>query len=140
MERIAIDVLDPLLYSRGPSFVPTPVVDCNDLQENWLDFKRKIRWQTFYHGSDRVVRESPKSDLQPPHQKTVKEPPTSNILAIEVFLNKVEKDLINCNIRRYCPDNISIEERKALKTFRAQKPDERNLVLRLQDKGNNFLF
>ena len=39
------------LCSKGPSFVPTPTaIDWNDLQETWLQFKRKVRWRSFFMG------------------------------------------------------------------------------------------
>ena len=37
------------LCRRGPSFVPIKMnVDWNDLQQGWLDFKRKVRRRAFF--------------------------------------------------------------------------------------------
>lgn len=136
-----IDVALINLCSRGPSFVPTPVnVDWNDLQQGWLDFKRKIRWRAYFYEKDLPHREQGEPNLKPPYQKSVREPPSANIPAIEVFLSRVEKDIFHNDNYRSVQDNITKEERNALKNFRAKPPEERNLVLRLQDKGNNFVF
>ena len=37
-------------------------------------------------------------------------------------------------------DDLTSEERKVLTKFRATPTDERNLIVRVQDKGNNFVF
>jgi hypothetical protein len=37
-------------------------------------------------------------------------------------------------------DNLTSEERKALTKFRSTPVEERNLVIRFQDKGNSFVF
>jgi hypothetical protein len=43
------------------------------------------------------------------------------------------------NVRRVT-DNLTLTERKALKKFRTTPVSERNLIVRIQDKSNNFVF
>lgn len=127
------------LCSRGPSFVPMPTnVDWNDLQQSWQDFKRKVRWRAFFYLSKSTPKRCEYKPLEAPYQKSSKEPPKANP-AIEVYLNSVEKDLFNGTISKV-PDNLTPDERGALKQFRTTPVEERNLVIRIQDKGNSFVF
>ena len=128
------------LCKRGPSFVPTPVsVDWNDLQQNWLQFTKKVRWRAFFHSHDKPVTRD-ENILNPPRLKSTKDPPLAVVPAIEVFLDRVEKDLFKETAFKNVPDNVTPEERKALKEFRSTPVEKRNSVIRIQDKGNNFVF
>lgn len=78
--------------------------------------------------------------MEPPYEKSTKEPPPAKVPAIEVFLQRVERDLFEKPGFKNAKDNLSPEERTVLKEFRAMPTEERNLVIRQQDKGNNFVF
>ena len=128
------------LCKRGPSFVPTPVsVDWNDLQQNWLQFTKKVRWRAFFHSHDKPVTRD-ENILNPPRRKSRKDPPLAGVPAIEGFLDRVEKDLFKETAFKNVPDNVTPEKRKALKEFRSTPVEKRNSVIRIQDKGNNFVF
>ncbi len=123
------------------ALVPTATnVDWNDLQRSWLDFKRKVRWQSFFHGREITLTEHEVNLLEAPYKKPVKEPPPSKILAIEVFLSHVETELFDLKNERRVTDNLTLTERKALKKFRTTPVSERNLIVHIQDKSNNFVF
>ena len=126
----------------GPSFVPTPVnVNWNDKQQGWLDFKRKVRWRTFFSLQlDKQPDRAVWTDLDAPYKKSAQDPPAARIPAIETFLNRVEHDLFTKTVYKNVPDNLSSDERKALNEFRSISGDEKDIVIRLQDKGNNFVF
>ena len=80
------------LCSYGPTFDPIPTrIDWNEIQQAWLAFKKKIRWRAFFHSKQPTRREV--NNLDPPFQKSIKDPPTASIPAIEVFLDRVENDL-----------------------------------------------
>ena len=129
------------LCSKGPSFVPTPKsIDWNDLQESWLHFKRKVRWRSFFQGREITPHQSVENPIAAPYEKSTKEPPMSNVPAIEVFLNSVEKDLFNVDNVKKVRDNLSSDERKALKKFRNTPAIERDLIVHIQDKGHNFVI
>ena len=64
----------------------------------------------------------------------------ANVPAIEVFLSRVEKDLFAKSTAKEVSDNLSGEEQTALKKFRSTAFEERDLIVRLQDKSNNFVF
>ena len=89
------------LCSRGPSFVPTPTsIDWNDLQQSWQVFKRKVRWRTFFHVSgDMSV--SPNVNPLEPRVKNRPKNHHAKIPAIEVFLNRIEKDLFDTTRSNY---------------------------------------
>ena len=63
-----------------------------------------------------------------------------NVPAIEVFLSRVEKDLFAKSTAKEVSDNLSGEERTALKKFRSTPFEEQDLIVRLQDTSNNFVF
>jgi hypothetical protein len=52
----------------------------------------------------------------------------------------VEKDLFAKSTAKEVSDNLSVEERTALKRFGSTPFEERDLIVRLQDKSNNFVF
>ena len=52
----------------------------------------------------------------------------------------MEKDLFAKSTAKEVSDNLSVEERTALKKFRSTPFEERDLIVRLQDKSNNFVF
>ena len=68
------------------------------------------------------------------------EGPLAKIPGIEFFLDRVEEDLFNNTVYKNVPDNLTQDERKALKKFPSTSVNERDVVIRLQDKGNNFDF
>ncbi len=125
------------LCSYGPTFVPMPSrIDWNEMQQAWLAFKKKIRWQALFHSKQPSRREVNNLDL--PFQKSTKDPPMASIPAIEVFLNRVEKDLFRETVYKNIEDNLKPDKRKALNEFRSKSIDERDIIIRMQDKGNNF--
>ena len=127
------------LCSKGPSFVPTPTnVDWNEIQKSWLDFKRKLRWRSFFYGRETASNFG--LEVEAPYKKLTKETPLSKVPAIEVFLNSVEKDLFDVKNEKKVMDNLTLSERAALKQFRTTPVPERNLIVRNQDKSNNFVF
>ena len=120
-------------------------MDWNQLQEDWQSYKRKVRGRAFYHSfedsNDEVdVNLTNAKSLEPPRVKSSREPATAKIPAIEVFLNSVEKDLFDIANVRKVQDNLTFEERQAMKEFRSTPTDERDLVIRLQDKSHSFVF
>ena len=127
------------LCSYGPMFVPTPSrIDWNEIQQAWLMFKQKIRWRALFYSKEPTGREV--NNLDPPFQKSKKDPPVASIPAIEVFLNRVENDLFRQTAYKNLKDNIKPEEGKALKDFRSKSIEERDIILRMQDKGNSFVI
>ena len=129
------------LCSKGPSFVPTPKsIDWSDLQESWLHFKRKVRWRSFFQAREITPYQNEENPVAAPYGKSTKEPPMSNVPAIEVFLSSVEKDLFNVDNVKKVRDNLSLNERTALKKFRNTPVTERDLIMRIQDKGHNFVI
>ena len=53
------------------------------------------------------------------YQKSKNDTPTASIPVIEVFLNKLEKDLFEQTKYKDIEDNLTSEERKALTEFRS---------------------
>jgi hypothetical protein len=64
------------------------------------------------HFSEELGRSLEVNPLEPPREKSTKEPPYAKVPAIEVFLNRVEKDLFDTTRSNYVTDNLTSEERK----------------------------
>jgi hypothetical protein len=62
--------------------------------------------------SEELGRSLEVNPLEPPREKSTKEPPYAKVPAIEVFLNRVEKDLFDTTRSNYVTDNLTSEERK----------------------------
>jgi hypothetical protein len=48
--------------------------------------------------------------------------------------------LFSDTVYKNVPDNLSPKERQAMKEFRSRSTENNNLIIRLQDKGSNFVF
>ena len=55
-------------------------------------------------------------------------------------MNSVEKDLFRQTVYKNIDDDFKQDERKALREFRSKSIDERDIIIRMQDKGNNFVI
>ena len=76
-----------------------------------------MRWGCFFHTKQCSGREG--SQLDAPDQQSIKDRPFGNNPALEVFLNKGEKDLFEQTRYKDIKDNLTLEERKALTEFRS---------------------
>jgi hypothetical protein len=54
---------------------------------------------------------------------------------IEVFLNREGKDLFERTIYKDIEDNLTSAERKALTEFQSVSVEDRDWIIRMQDKG-----
>ena len=113
-------------------------IDWNEIQQAWLAFRKKIRWRAFFHSKQPTRREV--NNLDAPLQKSIKDPPTASIPVMEVFLDRVENELFRQTVNKNIDDNLKPDERKALIEFRSKSIDERDIIIRMQDKGNNFVL
>jgi hypothetical protein len=52
----------------------------------------------------------------------------------------VEKDLFEQTRYKDIEDNLTSEKRKALTEFRSVSVEDRDWIIRMQDKGNNFVI
>ena len=143
------------ILAKGPSFIPTP----NDV--NWLNVRKdldsfinQLRYfanNAFQEGQEVEVAEiasnqeqeraDPKIPGDPPKRKKskigamYKSKPTSN-KNLELFIENLEKDLINPkNVKKF-RHNITREEQIALKEIRYW--DEQTISI--QDKGSRFVI
>ena len=83
-----------------------------------------------------------KSDWSAPKKKSDWSAPKTNSPELETFLSSVNRDLF-CNTKpNDVKDNLSKEERSALKNWSKYVlfNKESELVVRLQDKGNRFVI
>ena len=74
------------------------------------------------------------------HLRSKREPPIASIPAIEVFMSRVENDLFKYSTPKLAQDNLMNEEQVILKEFRSTPVEERDFIIRMQDKGNKFVL
>ena len=136
------------LCSKGPSFIPTPI------SFNWLQllkgfdrFRNVVRARVIFKNKNDnhpgiTITDNQTIGLPPVSNGKSWKSPKCNIPEVEAFLSAVERDLFSNTQRKIVPDNLTIDERYALKQWRADNlfNTEGNLVMRMQDKGNRFII
>ena len=132
------------LCKKGPSFVPTPdSFDWLQLEKDFDRFRNRIRASVFFFdkSSTPAARTSDVTGIQPPKTPSSWNAPKAKLPEVETFLSNVERDLFATTKRRKVEDNLSLEERAALKTWRQEHlfNPQSDLVIRQQDKGNRFV-
>ena len=130
------------LCSRGPSFIPVPTsYDWLQLQKDFDRFRNSIRTKVFF--SKQQPNPAPETtEIRPPKKKSRWKPPKCSIPEVEVYLNKVERDLFSHTKRKRIDDNLTEPERHALKKWREEHlyNQDSDLIIRQQDKGNRFII
>ena len=98
-------------------------------------FEARLRTAVFFIESNPEDSQEPPSHLpQVPKEKKWK-PPPSRYPELELFLSSVRRNLINPQNIKSARDNLTKEERVALKQFRNS-----DVVIRIQDKGSRFVL
>ena len=116
------------LLSTGPSFCPVPKdINWQKTHEDIEKFERRIRLASFFHN---------KEQKQDEERVEMNMPPVPSVFSeVELFLSEVRNDILNPKNSRKPKDNLSKEERHAMKNL---KIDDR--VIRIQDKGSRFVL
>ena len=128
------------LLRKGPSFCPVPKdINWLKLQDDWDRFERRMRLKAFFHNkpSSRTHNGADANhvEFKPPSSSTWN-PPKSRHIELELFLSEVKKGIFNPSHIHKAKDNLSKDERLALKQFRTESDN----VLRIQDKGSRFVL
>ena len=132
------------LCALGPGFVPTnPNIDWDDVKkgfENWkLNLRRAAHFQNKKSNKNGGLSyfDSPQIELERKFLKSNYSPPdSSRVPALEVFLDKVEKEIFNPQNVRKTRLNLSSTARDTIQNFQ----NDSEHVLRLQDKGGKFVY
>ena len=112
-----------------------PVNELNNYL-SFLSFCESVRWIYFWsHRKDQSSDEGFSSFPWTP--RTKKKAPNASP-HIEAFLSQCKRDLLNPDSRRRIKDNLSPDQRNALKE--AKKLPSKGIRIRLQDKGQRFVF
>ena len=125
------------LLAKGPSFCPIPK-DINWLRvhEDLDKFERRIRLATyFYKKEEQPVEDQQGTNLPPVPSKSKWIPPKSSYPEVELFLSEIRKDILNPKNCRKPRDNLTKEERLALRNLKSNE----DRVIRIQDKGSRFV-
>ena len=113
------------LLSKGLKFVPTPTsLNKAKIKEELEVFGRKLRLMWYFRNDDRET-------IFNPFQKKSKFNPKKNVASIEIYLSRLEEEILNIDTNiNY--SNLTKEERKALHSLR----DDTSIVIKEADKGS----
>ena len=113
------------LLSKGLKFVPTPTsLNKAKIKEELEVFGRKLRLKWFFRNDDREF-------ISNPFQKKSKFNPKRNDASIELYLSRLEEQILNIDTNiNY--SNLTKEERKALFSLR----DDTSIIIKEADKGS----
>ena len=133
------------LCNKGPSFIPTPNhFDWLQVQKDFDKFANAIRAKVFFSNQNnhRNTPPSEKSFPTSPRKPSKWSAPKSSIPAVETFLSLVETEIFKNTKPNRVNDNLTKEERSQLRSWRKDNlfNTDSNLIMRLQDKGNRFIF
>jgi hypothetical protein len=128
------------LCAKGLKFVPSTVrVDVNKKQQDFDDFSRKLRLAVFFRNNP--PDENSTYEKQPWDPKSTWNPPTKESPELEEYLKVVHDELFNPKNRVKVMDNLTSDQRTALKTLSNWNRDENNpRMFRIQDKGARFVI
>ena len=137
-----VNLTEPQLsvMRKGAKFVPNPKAPVNnkELYENWLNWRERMRW-TWFHAKQRNFQgDPPEFEKTPWYQKTQRAAPPASP-AVENFMDRCYADTMNANMRNKIKDNMTPEEREALRELRFEFPAQ-NFRIRREDKGSRFVI
>ena len=119
------------LLAKGLKFVPTPITNQNklrhELMQDFKRFARTMRLQYLYANS----KEKP----HPYHVKSKWQPPVTQSVALESFLDETKLQISKAAISKP-KDNLTKGERKALKTLNSNK----DIIIKKADKGTTTVI
>ena len=124
------------LLKKGPAFCPVPKdVNWQKVTDDIDKFERRIRLAVFFHGRNAEDNTRMVDDRFPAIPSASQWlPPKSSFLEVEVFLNNVKNDILKPANLRTTKDNLTREERLALRSLKSSEN-----VIRIQNKGSSFV-
>ena len=125
LSKRALSSAEISLLSKGLKFVPTPrFVDQAAIKTDLESFGRKLRLAWHFRNDDRVFEPNPfkpKSNFDP----------KDNDAAIELYLSKLEEEILEMNTKlKY--HNVTREERRAIDSLR----NDPSIIIKGADKGS----
>ena len=97
-----------------------------------------MRWAWFHAKQRNFQGDPPEFEKTPWYQKTQRAAPPASP-AVENFMDRCYADTMNANMRNKIKDNMTPEEREALRELRFEFPAQ-NLRIRREDKGSRFVI
>ena len=125
------------LLTKGPAFCPTPKdVNWQKVIDDLDKFERRIRLAFFHHGRNPDENPRKVDDRLPAIPSATNwMPPKCSSPEVEVFINNVRKDILEPQNLRTVKDNLTKDERLALRNLKSS-----DKVIRIQDKGSRFVI
>ena len=125
------------LLTKGPAFCPVPKdVNWQKVTDDLDKFERRIRLAVFLHGRNPDDNSNKADDRLPAIPSATNWMPLkSSFPEVEVFINNVKKDVFEPHNLRPVKDNLTKEEKLALRNLKSS-----DNVVRIQDKGSRFVI
>ena len=111
-------------------------IDNHGAYESFLKFQESVRWSYHFAKENNFEPEKNNFSTTPWYSRTTKAAPKASA-AVETFLEACLRDLMDPKLRRKIHDNLSVDERNALKDIVKNFP-VLNLRIRMEDKGGRF--
>ena len=133
------------LLSKGQKFIPWPKrVDTVAKFEDFQQFARKLRLKLYFATrsieSDNTLSEDFEREKERWKHKSDFSPCPGESETLEQFLTELQIFLFDPKNRNKFWDNLSTDEREALKDLQKWNKDPDNpRVIRVQDKGSRFV-
>ena len=124
------------LLKKGPAFCPVPKdVNWQKVTDDLEKFERRIRLVVFFQGRNAEDNPSTANDRFPAIPSASQRlPPKSIFPEVEVFFNNVKNDIFKPANFRTSKDNLTREERLALRSLKYSEN-----IIRILDKGSRFV-
>ena len=125
------------LLTKGPAFCPVPKdVNWQKVTDDLDKFERRIRLAVLLHGRNPDDNSNKADDRLPAIPSATNWMPLkSSFPEVEVFINNVKKDVFEPHNLRPVKDNLTKEEKLALRNLKSS-----DNVVRIQDKGSRFVI
>lgn len=137
LSSTALTNAESTLLTKGPAFCPVPKdVHWQKVINDLDNFDKRIRLAVFHHNKDRDDDNREEESCFPAIRSTSNwMPPKSAHPEVELFLNNVRKDILEQGNLRKPGDNLTKEERLALRSLK-----QSDNIIRIQDKGSRFVI
>ncbi|XP_068675529.1 uncharacterized protein [Montipora foliosa] len=124
------------LLTKGPAFCPTPKdVNWQKVIDDLDKFERRICLAFFHHGRNPDENPRKVDDRLPAIPSATNwMPPKCSSPEVEVFINNVRKDILEPQNLRTVKDNLTKDERLALRNLKSS-----DKVIRIQDNSRTRL-
>ena len=130
--NVTLSPAEESLLSKGLKFCPQPnSVDMTQTKADLWWFDYRLRWKDFWEDRQDAQNDNEDFGLKSKNQDP-KAPPKSADAALEAYIKSINLNVLNTTYKNTEDDNLSTEERQALKSLKTRE----DIVVKRVDKGS----